>query len=55
MKNNKIIFRNSIDLKDGRTALSCGFGYNFAIQTEKGDLTHVKEKYYNKVVNSYRK
>lgn len=53
--NKEIVFRNSIDLKDGRTAFSCGFGYHFAIQSKKGNLTYVKEKYYNKVINSYRK
>ena len=55
MKNKKIVFRNSVKLKDGRTLHSCGFGFHFAVQDKKGNFTSVSEKYYNKVLNSCRK
>ena len=47
-----ITYSNKIPLKDGRTALSCGFGFHYAINDGKGNITPVEKSYYNKVLRN---
>lgn len=45
---NQLSIKNTVSLKDGRKVHSCGFGFNYWVETAKGVITPVSEKYYNK-------
>ena len=47
---NNLTYTNQVLLKDGRTALSCGFDFHYAIQDKRGNITPVDKKYYNKAL-----
>tara|TARA_R110000850_G_scaffold236083_1_gene360954 strand:- start:139 stop:477 length:339 start_codon:yes stop_codon:yes gene_type:complete len=51
---NSIKINNTVELKDGRKVHSCGFGFNYWVETAKGIITPVSQKYFNKCLNSCR-
>lgn len=40
---------NIVELKDGRTIFTTHNGFKYFVQTKKGEVTEVTDKYYNSV------